>query len=93
MKSRKQIKRTVLVCDLLFLIMQAPRTRLELKNLAGPASVNTITKWVSALHEFGIIYVQGYRQNYTKPAEVFAIQPSPFFHKDAVREKSGDAHE
>ena len=62
--------------DFIALIVKKPRTLNELAQAMGVKRSQTLRDYVHALHDEGLIYVSGWQETVTKPAPIYAWQPS-----------------
>lgn len=84
--AAKRTSKVDIVADILFLVMQAPRTRMEVAELvsAGEASV---FRWMEGLHEHGVFFIIDWKPpKWRGPFEpVYAMQQQPFASPDVER--------
>lgn len=57
-------------------LMKKPRTRAELAQLMDTSRTQNMSNYIDVLRAEGLIYISGWRETPTRPAAVYAWQPS-----------------
>lgn len=70
-------------------LLHGPKTVREISEYTG-ANVASVLAMVTALHESGVVYICEHRptlrdgRQINGPSRVYALQPKPYHHEDAV---------
>lgn len=64
-------------------LQRGAKTRDEIAEAAG-VTTGSVRRFIDALRNQGLVYVQKRRKSRSKPAEIFALNPMPFQFEDAT---------